>query len=80
MKINNLIKFLTFSDILIVTGWGLINPIFAVFVTQQIKGGNLELIGLSSSVYYILRSVLQLPFARFIDKRKGRLMTLLLWE
>lgn len=73
MKINNLIKFLTFSDILIVTGWGLINPIFAVYVTQQIKGGNLELIGLASSVYYILRSVLQLPFARFIDKRKGEI-------
>lgn len=73
IKINNLIKFLTFSDILIITGWGLINPIFAIFVTRQIKGGGLELIGLASAIYYILRSVLQIPFARYIDKKKGEI-------
>lgn len=73
MKINNLIKFLTFSDIIIITGWGLINPIFAVFVTQQVKGGNLELVGLASATYFITRSILQLPFARFIDRKKGEI-------
>ncbi len=55
MKINNLIKVLTFSDVLILSGWGLINPLFAVFITQQIQGGNLELVGLSTAMYWILR-------------------------
>jgi len=73
MKINNLIKILTFSDVLIVSGWGLINPIFAVFLTQQIKGGNLELVGLAASVYWIVRSLLLLPFARLIDSIKGEI-------
>lgn len=73
MKVNNLIKILTFSDVLIVSGWGLTNPLFAVFITQQIKGGNLELVGLSTAVYWILRSVLQLPFARLIDSIKGEI-------
>ncbi|MCL5090538.1 MAG: MFS transporter [Patescibacteria group bacterium] len=73
MKINNLIKILTFSDVLIVSGWGLTNPLFAIFVTNQIKGGNLELIGLSTAVYCILRSALQLPFARLIDGIKGEI-------
>ena len=73
MKVNNLIKILTFSDVLIVSGWGLINPIFAVFLTQQIKGGNLELVGLSTAVYCILRSALQIPFARLIDSVKGEI-------
>ena len=73
MKVNNLIKILTFSDVLIVSGWGLVNPLFAVFLTQQIKGGNLELVGLSTAVYCILRSVLQLPFARLIDSVKGEI-------
>lgn len=73
MRINNLIKILTFSDVLIVSGWGLINPIFAVFVTQQIKGGNLELIGLASAVYFIVRSLLLVPFARLIDSIKGEI-------
>lgn len=73
MKVNNLIKILTFSDVLIVSGWGLVNPLFAVFLTQQIEGGNMELIGLCTAVYLILRSSLQLPFARFIDSHKGEI-------
>ncbi len=73
MKINNLIKILTFSDVLIVSGWGLTNPLFAVYVTQQIKGGNLELIGLATAVYWVVRSVLQLPFAKLIDSIKGEI-------
>jgi len=73
MKINNLIKILTFSDVIVVSGWGLVNPLFAVFVNQQIKGGNLELIGLATAVYWVARSVLQLPFARLIDSIKGEI-------
>jgi len=73
MKINNLIKILTFSDVLIVSGWGLTNPIFAVFVTQQIRGGSLELVGLATAIYWIIRSALQLPFARLIDSIKGEI-------
>lgn len=73
MKVNNLIRILTFSDVLIVSGWGLVNPIFAVFLTQQIEGGSMELIGLSTAVYLILRSSLQIPFSRFIDRHKGEI-------
>jgi len=71
MKINNLIKILTFSDVVIISGWGLTNPLFAVYVTQQIKGGNLELVGLATAIYWITRSLLQLPFAKLIDLVKG---------
>jgi len=76
MKINNLIKILTFSDILIVSGWGFVNPIFAVFVTQQVKGGNLELVGLATATFLVVRSVFLVPFGRLIDKKRGRLMIL----
>lgn len=72
-RINNLIKILTYSDILILSGWGLINPIFAVFVTSQIKGGNLELVGLASAVFLILKSFLQIPVAKYIDSVKGEI-------
>lgn len=73
MRINNLIKILTFSDVVILAGWGLINPVFAIFVTQQVKGGNIELLGLSGAIYWVIRSSLQLPFARFIDGKKGEI-------
>lgn len=73
MKVNNLIKVLTFSDVLVISGWGLINPIFAVFVTKNIEGGTIELIGLATSIYLVLRASLQIPFARFIDSHKGEI-------
>lgn len=73
MKVNNLIKIMTFSDFLVVSGWGLVSPLFAVFVTKQIVGGNIELVGLSTAVYWILRASLQLPFARLIDSKKGEI-------
>ncbi len=70
-KINNLIKILTYSDILILSGWGLVNPIFAVYITSQIQGGNLELVGLASAVFLILKSFVQIPVAKYIDQKKG---------
>lgn len=73
MKVNNLIKVLTFSDVLIVSGWGLINPIFAVFVTKHINGGSIELVGFSVCIYWLLRASFQIPFSRFIDSRKGEI-------
>jgi len=72
-KINNLIKILTYSDVLIISGWGLVSPIFAVFVTSQVQGGNLELVGLAMAVFLILKSLVQIPVARFIDKKKGEI-------
>lgn len=78
MKVNNLIKILTFSDVLVISGWGLINPLFAVYLTRQIDGGNLEMVGLATSIFWILRSSLQLPFARMIDSVKGEIDDFLL--
>ena len=73
MKINNLIKVMTFSDVIIVSGWGLVNPLFAVFVTKQIEGGGVELVGLAVAIYWVMRASMQIPFARFIDNHKGEI-------
>jgi len=72
-RINSLIKILTYSDLLIISGWGLVNPIFAVYLSTKIKNGNLELAGLAMAVFYITKSFLQIPVARFIDSIKGEL-------
>ena len=49
---NSFIKILTFSDVIVLSGWGLVNPLFAVFVTKQIKGGTVELVGLATCLYF----------------------------
>ena len=43
--INKVIRFLITSDFLLQSGWGLIGPIFAIFLTRQIEGGSLEMVG-----------------------------------
>lgn len=64
---------MTFSDVVIVSGWGLVNPIFAIFATKQIEGGSVELVGLAIAVYWVFRASLQIPFAKFIDAHAGEM-------
>jgi MFS family permease len=71
--INRVIRFLTISDILMLSGWGLINPILAVFVTEQIHGGNVEMAGLAITAFLLTKSLVQVPVAWLIDKKKGEI-------
>ncbi|MBU3957334.1 MFS transporter [Patescibacteria group bacterium] len=73
ISINKVIRFLTLSDILMLSGWGLINPIFAVFVTDQIQGGNVEMAGLAITVFLLTKSLVQMPIAWLIDKKRGEI-------
>ena len=70
-KINSVIRFLTLSDILVVGGFGLILPIFAVYITEGIKGGTVEVVGIAMAIYLITKSLGQIPVASVIDKIKG---------
>ncbi len=74
-SINKIIKILIFSDIFLLTGFGLIEPIFALFVNQRIVGGNAveaaRVAGLSMAVYWGLKSILQIPFGKLLDRIKG---------
>jgi len=70
-KINRVFKFLTLSDFLILGGFGLILPIFAIFITEQIPGAGIEVVGLAEAVYLAVRSISQIPFGHLIDKIKG---------
>ena len=71
MKINNVIKNLILSDIFILSGFGLILPIFAIFIEGSIEGATIEVIGFSWTIYLISKSMVQLPIAGIVDKIKG---------
>ncbi|RLC36600.1 hypothetical protein DRH27_04980 [Candidatus Falkowbacteria bacterium] len=70
-KVNKVIRILTISDVIIISGFGLVSPIFAIFIADTIKGGTLEVVGIASSVYLIAKSLIQIPAANFIDRMKG---------
>jgi len=68
---NRVVTYLTLADFFIISGWGLINPIFAVYVTGQIRGAGIEAVGLATTIYFLLKSGLQVPLANLIDKIRG---------
>ncbi len=72
-QINPVIKFLTVADILIIGGFGLISPIFAIFVLGSIKGGNIEVAGTAVALYLLAKSVVQIPTASIVDRIKGEI-------
>jgi len=71
LKVNRVIKYLILSDLIFWSGWGLLSPIFAVFIVKNIEGGNLSVVGLASGIYWILKSLLRIPIGIFLDSRKG---------
>lgn len=73
MVLNNIIKFLTISDFAILTGFSFVAPIFAVFVLQNIEGGNLETVGFAISIQVFAKALLEYPIARQLDKKRGDL-------
>jgi MFS family permease len=71
LKINKVILTLITSDFLLQSGWGMIGPIFAIFITKQISGGSLAVIGLIAATYWFTKSVIQPFIADFFDKNVG---------
>jgi MFS family permease len=71
LKVNKIIKQLIISDLIFWSGWGLVSPIFAVFLMEKIEGGNLAVVGLANGIYWILKSILRIPIGIFLDLRKG---------
>lgn len=59
------------ADLIFVSAFGLITPIFAIFITDQIKGGDIRVVGFAAAIYWILKSLIQVPIGRHLDKNHG---------
>jgi MFS family permease len=71
IKIGRVVKYLVLSDLFLLLGWGLIDPIFSVFVIEHIVGATLITVGIAAAVYWILRSALEIPIANYLDRTPG---------
>ena len=66
--LNRIVKYLIYSDLIFYTGWGLISPIFAIFITGTIIGGSAFVVGMTAGINLIFRSILRVPFGIAADK------------
>ncbi len=71
IKVGRIVKYLVLSDMFLLLGWGLIDPIFSVFIVQRIAGATLVTVGASAATYWILKSALQIPIANYLDRTAG---------
>lgn len=71
VEISKVIKYLILADLICESSWGLVSPVFAVFVVEKIVGGNAFVVGLASAIYLILFSIFRIPIAFFLDKKRG---------
>ncbi len=72
-EINPVIRFLTISDLLILSGFGFVAPIFAIFITDSIQGGTIEVAGIAAAIYLFSKSLGQIPAASIVDRIKGEI-------
>lgn len=71
LKIDRLVKYFILMDLTLHTGWGLLAPIFPIFVVNKVEGANLITVGITAAIYFVLKSLLQLPIANYLDRNKG---------
>lgn len=68
LRINYIIKYLILSDLAFWSAWGLVNPIFAIFIVDRIEGGSPFVVGISVAIYWIIKSVAVIPISILLDK------------
>lgn len=68
---NPFIRSLIVSDFLLYFSYGLITPIMAIFVSDQIVGADIETVGMATAIYWIVRSLTSIPLARWMDNHEG---------
>lgn len=71
VKMNHIIQVLTVSDIMMISGFGLVAPVFAVFITNQIHGGTVFTVGLAGSLFAFFSGFISIPMAHIIDADNG---------
>lgn len=71
IKVGRIVKFFVLTDLILLSGWGFVEPIFSIFVIQKIVGATLTTVGIAAAIYWVLKSVLQIPVANYLDKIPG---------
>ncbi len=71
LSVNKVIRYFIISDLTFLAGWGLIDPIFAIFAISNIPDATLVTLGIMAAIYWGVKSVVQVPIALFLDKTRG---------
>ncbi|MBU6141827.1 MFS transporter [Patescibacteria group bacterium] len=71
LNVGKVVKTLVLSDFILMAGWGFISPMFSVFIVNKIAGATLATVGITTALYWLLRSLIQLPIANYLDRSEA---------
>jgi|WetSurMetagenome_2_1015567.scaffolds.fasta_scaffold00506_22 predicted MFS family arabinose efflux permease len=70
---NRTMKLLLISDIFVLTGFGLIQPILAIYINDgSVTGGTMLTAGMASALFLLTKSLVQLPFGHYVDSQDSK--------
>jgi len=72
-KLNQVILVIVLAEFILTTAWAFLAPITAVFITGQIVGGTVAVVGFALTIYWATKSILQLFVANYIDRNHGEI-------
>jgi MFS family permease len=70
-QVNFIIKILILSDFLIWSSYQFVTAFFAIFITDKIQGGSIEVVGLAVAIYLFTKSIFEVPMSMYIDRTKS---------
>ncbi len=73
-SINKVVKNIIYWDLFFNSAWGLLTPIFAVFLIENITHDSsqaAQVAGFAALIYWVLKSLLQIPIGAYLDKNHG---------
>lgn len=69
--VNRVIRLLVLSDFIINFAFGLMAPIFAIFILKNVAGSTLKVVGTATACYWIARVLSTVPLSRLMDRTDG---------
>ena len=62
---------MVYADFLYISATGFLSPIFAVFLTSQVRGATLADVGFATTLFWVVKSAVQIPVSWYIDSTPG---------
>ena len=75
--VNRVMRAYIYWDLVINSAWGLLGPVFAIFLLEKIAIGNVaegaKIAGFATLFYWLTKAVLQIPIGHYLDKNHGEI-------
>lgn len=71
MGMHKVLRTLVLSDLFILSSFGLIQPIFAIFLLGNMHDATIASVGIAATIQLFTKALLQMPVAKWADDERG---------